>query len=213
MRRPPAPVRRGVAGITCPARTGTTPPRVRWAIHTSRFNRRPARLGASGRGTRRLASRLEPPAPRPIIREPCGRLNQSSQLWNALSRVPLSPPTGNLSEVNPMKPTIFVLPAVAALLFAATGANAASSTFSGTVPGSPTLGPPPPIQTNPGAIGGSPQSLQPIPNGGLGSGLGYAPSGQTYGTTTGTAESSIFSPNASGSSTSGSSTSEMSAGG
>jgi hypothetical protein len=112
-----------------------------------------------------------------------------------------------------MKPIIFVLPAVAALLFAATGANAASLGLSGTVPGSPTLGPPPPIETNPGAIGGSPQSLQPIPNGGLGSGLGYAAPGQAYGTTTGTAGSSIFSPNASDSSISGSSTSGMSGGG
>jgi hypothetical protein len=111
-----------------------------------------------------------------------------------------------------MKPTIVILPAVAVVLLAAAGADAASPGLFGTVPGSPNLGPPPPIQTNPGAIGGSPQSLQPIPNGGLGSGLGYAPSGQTYGTTTGTAGSSIFSPNASGSSTSGSSTSGMSVG-
>jgi len=103
-----------------------------------------------------------------------------------------------------MKPTTFIVPAVAALLLTAAGANAASPALSGTAPGSAALGPPAPIETNPGAIGGSPQSLQATPNGVHGNGMGYTPPAQTYGTTPGAPGSPTYSPNASGSSTSGS---------
>jgi hypothetical protein len=120
---------------------------------------------------RGLGSRLEPQAPRPITREPCGRLNQSRLLWNALSRAPFSPPTGKLSEVNLMKPTFFVLPSMAAVLLAATAANAASPTFPGTSLGVRPWAHRSPTKRIPNAIG-SPRSLQSIPNGGLGSGLG-----------------------------------------
>jgi len=109
-----------------------------------------------------------------------------------------------------MKPTTFIVAAVAALFLTAAGANAASPTFG---IGSSTSGPPLPNEANPGAIGGSPQSLQPLPSGGLGTGPGYTRSAQTYGATTGTSGSSIFSPNVSGSTTSGAPTSGMSAGG
>lgn len=103
-----------------------------------------------------------------------------------------------------MRPTTLLLPAVAAVLLAATGAYAASPALSGSLSTAPL-----PVETNPGAISGSPQSLQPIPNGDLGTGPSFAPPEQA----TGTAGSSIFSPNASGSSASGSSTSGMSVGG
>jgi len=99
-----------------------------------------------------------------------------------------------------MKPTTFIVAAVAALSLTTAGANAASPSLG---IGSPNLSAPLPNESNPGAIGGSPQSLHSIPSGDLGTGPSFTPSEQTYGATTGDAGSSIFSPNAAGSSTSG----------
>jgi hypothetical protein len=99
-----------------------------------------------------------------------------------------------------MKPT-FIVTGVAALFLTAVGANAQSPTLSGTYLGGGISSAPLPAETNPGAIGGAPQSLEPASGGGLG--LSDTTPMQTYGAATGTAGSSIFSPNASGSSTSG----------
>ncbi len=99
-----------------------------------------------------------------------------------------------------MKPATFIVAAVAALSLAAASANAASPSLG---IGSPSLSAPLPNESNPGAIGGSPQSLDSIPSGDLGAGPSSTPSEQAYGATTGDAGSSIFSPNAAGSSASG----------
>lgn len=97
-----------------------------------------------------------------------------------------------------MKATTFLLPAVAAILLTAASANAASPGF-GT--GSSTLGAPLPNDSNPGAIGGAPQSLQPTPS--ESGGLGYATPTQTYSATPGGTGNPAFSPGITAPSTSG----------